>query len=709
MTPKVERLKTTELAEKFVRAGKLPEAIAEYEKLLEGDVQDINVINIVGDLQVRLGEDKEAIRSFQKVAGYYERKGQSSQALAIYKKINKLVPENTDVLIKLADLYSGQGFQTEAKAAYLKIVDKFGREARTKEAIPVYEKLVKLNREDMALRLTLADLYKNEGMTDQAVDELNDVAEFRLAQNDLKEAERVLTQANKLNELNVRTVTNLVEIYRKKDRAKEAIAFIEQILAKDTDNVRLLDLLGGLYFEAKDFKKAEGVFARVIEERPMDVRARIKLGRIHIHFEELDKAYELFEPLVANLVKKQREEKAIGLLGLILASKKVHLPTLEKLASIYRAADQKKNFEVVSRVLLEEARRQDKREKMLSVLSELAAICPDDEKVVEEYKALRKEFGLTEDQRLEEIIQLTEDDENIIKTNLSQADLYIEQGLVRNARRILENLQMRYIDEPRIAEKIAVLDEMQTKVGDDELALRIERISAREARLLEKQAKEGQPRASAFAPTSGDEPKVIAADIFAETDIVPFPIITAGEHHYFDLRGPIDEENKVISELFGAQAKGNTAVFEKELGEIVQEFRKAVGEKIGEDDYEIHYYLGVAFMEQGLLDEAIDELQVAARDADRTMECYGIIGGLYRQKKEYSEAAKWIEKALSLAGQSSSQMFALKYDLASLYDELKEGDKALPLYLDVQRWDPFYREVTKKIGRLDKGPASQNI
>jgi len=43
---------------------------------------------------------------------------------------------------------------------------------------------------------------------------------------------------------------------------------------------------------------------------------------------------------------------------------------------------------------------------------------------------------------------LPEKDQDIIRTNLSKVDLYVEQGLVRNARRILENLMLLYPDDP---------------------------------------------------------------------------------------------------------------------------------------------------------------------------------------------------------------------------------------------------------------------
>ena len=44
------RGKTRELAEKYVKKGKLTDAISEYKKLLTGDTQEVNVRNIISTL-----------------------------------------------------------------------------------------------------------------------------------------------------------------------------------------------------------------------------------------------------------------------------------------------------------------------------------------------------------------------------------------------------------------------------------------------------------------------------------------------------------------------------------------------------------------------------------------------------------------------------------------------------------------------------------
>lgn len=104
MSGRIDRIKTIELAERFVKAGKIKEAIAEYERLAGSDPQDVGTLNIVGDLYMRLNMSDKAVRSFMKVADEYEKRGLFSQALAIYKKVYKIHPDNSDISLKLGDL-----------------------------------------------------------------------------------------------------------------------------------------------------------------------------------------------------------------------------------------------------------------------------------------------------------------------------------------------------------------------------------------------------------------------------------------------------------------------------------------------------------------------------------------------------------------------------------------------------------------------------
>jgi len=710
MSGRIDRIRTIELAERFVKAGKIKEAIGEYERLVGSDPQDVGTLNIVGDLCMQLNQVDKAVRSFMKVAEEYEKRGLFSQALAIYKKIYKIQPDNSDISLKLGDLYSHQGFHSDAKIEYLKTAARFIQEKKFQEAIHVYEKVCRLDREDLGLKKELADLYRQQGYLDAALEQLGEIAGIRMAQGNYEAAEALLKEARSVGPADTKTLVSLVELYKRWNKTPKAIELVEESLRGQPDNLQLMNLLGNFYFEAGETAKAEDVFTAIVTGHPTNVNARIKLGRIQILKDKLDQAYELFEPLINSLIKKHRDEKAIGLLGLILESQKPHLPALERLASIYRTNKEANKLEVVLRAVLSELQKLGEKEKILAALSELHQIRGDDAEVTKDYIALRKEMGLPEEAGAEPFSEVTGKDREAVQETLAQADLYLQQGLVRIARRLLENLTVRFPDEPQIIKKIAVLDEIRTHIDEEELRRRIEKASALESKKKEKpsRAETAEERRPAFSPfgqevVEGD--KVSTADIFAETDIIPFLSPEAGERKFYDLGRQVEEELRMLKAAYERQVQGEMTQDERDLSNIVADFKKDLRAKVSQDNNEIHYHLGIAFMEQGLYTEAIEEFSQASKDKALSLECFSLISYCHRERRNFPDGEKWLKKALVLAREGSDQYYALEFDLAELYEQAADKDKALSLYKDVLSWNPGYRNISGKISSLE-GAAS---
>jgi pilus assembly protein FimV len=770
---------------------------------------------------LKLNKKAKAIEELNIIAGFYDERGLYSQSMAVYKKINKLDPENIEASKKLADLYFNQGYLSEAKAEYLKVGKELKKGNRGKEAIAFYDKILKLDKRDTQVKLALAELYLEEKSLDQAVELFNEVAESKIRSNALKEAHEILSRARRIKEDHWRTLSNLIDLLKKEGKKDEALSLVNNILKKDTKNIKALHMLADIYFEDQDFKKAEETFSKIISLRPKDVDARVKLGKIYISHGNLDHAFELFDPLVDILVKKQKIGKVVGLLGLILSSKEVHLPTLEKLASVYKLSNQKENLEVACRVLLEEYYKRDMLNEALSVLTELVELCPQDKELNYEYKRLKEEIGLLKEKvkekekprevkevkapskaekeaaepafqrerpeelifeekeeavkkeeeaeipiaeakepeipaveergaerpvveekevrevvseeikekikeekepkafhgveiRMEEPAPKEEEKEEIetplrpaaaqestefeegspemLEMNLAQADLYLEQGLVRSARRILENLRFHFPEEPRIGEKLEAIRDMVSGVKVDEILERVEKVAKRETKLFKKKGEAAKEK---------EEEKISVTDILTEMDISP--VVFAGDgKKYYDSTERIEEELEAINTIFNLQLKGTKTTVEKNLSDIVTEFKKGLKKSIDKKDHESHFNLGIAFLEQDLLDDAIEEFKLASMDDSPSVECYSLISNCYRKKKNIQEAVNWLEKALKLCEEGSSQYLALKYELALCYEDLKEMDKALALYDEIKNWDPEFRDVAKKIKALVK-------
>jgi tetratricopeptide (TPR) repeat protein len=153
------------------------------------------------------------------------------------------------------------------------------------------------------------------------------------------------------------------------------------------------------------------------------------------------------------------------------------------------------------------------------------------------------------------------------------------------------------------------------------------------------------------------------------------------------------------------QLRGDTFRLERELSGIVAEFRKDLRAKVSLDDAETHYQLGLAFLEQGLTGEAVEELSQAARDPKLALDSFSAIGQAYLQKRDFEEAEKWLRKALAAAREGSEQYYALVYELAGVVEGAEDRDKAVSLLREVRTWNPGYRDVAARLEGLEKAAA----
>jgi len=145
-------------AEKYVQQGKLQNAIAEYEKILKNDPKDLTVLNTVGDLYARIGENDKATHCFKSVGDAYAAQGFTVKGIAMYKKISKLKPSLESVL-KLAELYTQQGLFNDARAQYLQVAEEFLRAGELEQSVRIFQKILEMDPENVAMRVRLAEVY----------------------------------------------------------------------------------------------------------------------------------------------------------------------------------------------------------------------------------------------------------------------------------------------------------------------------------------------------------------------------------------------------------------------------------------------------------------------------------------------------------------------------------------------------------------------
>ena len=89
--------------------------------------------------------------------------GFTTKAIAIYKKVAKLAPEESRPLERLAELYVQQGVLSEARPLFLQLAEMHLKAGRQPQAALLLKKLLEAEPENLRVQLRLAELQLSMG------------------------------------------------------------------------------------------------------------------------------------------------------------------------------------------------------------------------------------------------------------------------------------------------------------------------------------------------------------------------------------------------------------------------------------------------------------------------------------------------------------------------------------------------------------------
>jgi len=367
----VQRDKIIASAEKLVAKGKIEPAIKEYERLLEDNPNDVNTLNRIGDLWVRINRNDEAVKVFGKIADHYARDGFFLKAIAIFKKINKLDPSKLDIYAKLADLYAKQGLAMEAKSQYQVLADYYLKHGDPANALVIYRKISELDPTAINVHVKLADLYSQNNQTGEALKEYDRVGRLLLKRGMLDEAVQVFRKALKIDAKNIELVESLVSALSEAKDFNNAGQIIETALESNANHPRLLGMLGRVLVARGDLSGAKSALDRAHAADQNDPGAREGLADIALRQGDADTALMMLTPVVERSINRGDRNAAVEQLNRILRTDAAHPPTLERLVAVYSRLNEETNVLASMNSLAEAHMARGNHEEAAKVLERL--------------------------------------------------------------------------------------------------------------------------------------------------------------------------------------------------------------------------------------------------------------------------------------------------------------------------------------------------
>src|ERR1700719_1764231 len=235
--------KFVEAAQKLLNQGKVAQAIAEYQHVLKFEPRDQVTLMTVGELYIRQGETFQAIDYFERLAQIFVGDGFLTKAIAVYKRIAKLAPEEIRPLEKLAEIHL--------------------KANRQPEAISLLKKLLMAEPDNLRIQIRLADLYHAMGQNADAIDAYVSAAQRALARGDQGECEKLVERALKIDPKNQAAVIVKARIFSSQGKADQAAKELEQVADLHKGGEQN-DLLLDIYIKNSDWEQASALAAPVV-------------------------------------------------------------------------------------------------------------------------------------------------------------------------------------------------------------------------------------------------------------------------------------------------------------------------------------------------------------------------------------------------------------------------------------------------------------
>src|SRR5438874_723818 len=372
-----DKAKTLHAAERYLEMGKIPAAIKEYCKIVEGEPDDFTTLNILGDLQVRVGNHQAAISCFRRIGDHYREQDFALKAIAMFRKIDRLNPNDIEIANSLADLYAQQDLVVEARAHYLVVANAHAKSGATQAGLEVLAKIADLDPQNTEVRIKLAEGYFKEGMTTEAAAAFTDAGQSLLARGALDEALDAFSRSLDIKPGDYATLKGLLAAHATRGTADEAAEIIARASGQNPDDLELLAMLAGAYVQAEDANRADAATVALIEKQSSAYLRLIEVARLYLRLDQVDAAVGVVARISEQMLAEREEHQLLELLNEFLTCDAYNVQALRLLVRAHWWQRDADNLKASLERMAEAAEAAGVIDEERYALTQLARLAPE--------------------------------------------------------------------------------------------------------------------------------------------------------------------------------------------------------------------------------------------------------------------------------------------------------------------------------------------
>src|SRR5438067_933029 len=724
-----DKEKTLRAAERYLEMGKIPAAVKEYCQLVEHEPNDFTTLNILGDLHVRVGNGAAAVLCFRRIADHYRDQEFALKAIAMFKKIDRLQPNDLEIATNLADLYAQQDLVVEARSHYLVVADAHAKSGNTQAGLEVLRKIADVDPQNTEVRIKLANGYLKEGMSREAAASFTEAGHRMLARNAVDEAVELFAKAVEVAPTDYDALSGLLAAHTARGTADEAAEIIAAAGADHPDDVELLSLLASAHLEAEDAERAEEAIRGLVDKDSSACARLLDVARLYLREDKLADAVRVVQSISEQMLAERNNQQLLDVVNELLASDADNVQALRILVRSYWWQRDVDNLKASLEQLAEAAQAAALVIDERYALTQLTRLVPDEQRYAERLS----ELGGAEEEAAAEVLPesdvspraetssmshvhevnfetvrpdgdyqyevVSEAESN--ETTEPSGKMEIERGFAFEGRPNEVSVSVEpngdageNDDDRHSAIRTQELESVDFYIAQGYVDIAVDTLD-----LLERQFG-SHPDIERRRRRLNGEPDEASVDVVDEASV---------DFAHFD----VVEANSIVAPVVeNRSAPLPVQIIDPGLAEVFEEYREsAEADSNGNGDYETHYNLGLAYQEMDLFEEALEEFQIAVGlvspddGSQRYLQCCNLLGHCFLKKNVPQLAIKWLTRGLDGPNLSEDQRQALRFDLAAAYEQAGELNRAVDLFTEIYGNNVSYRGVNERLRSLQSRMA----
>lgn len=284
-------------AEEATKSNQLDLATEAYRKIVSLDKWQLEAHEKLIDTLIAQNNRKELLKEATRLKDKLLEREDESRAISLWEKMKEALPDDPEPYRQLADLHAAAERTVQAIIELENLAGLHQVNNRPELAAETFREMLKLDKECVQARLSLAATLSETGQTEEAVEEYNALAE-------------TLSKSGVIHDSG--NWTFLIDIY-------------EKILELEPNNVLAREWLAHAYIENKmvdkalpslrqiaEAKRAEGRLTEVAEPlkkiiklQPEDIDVRMELAKVYLDLDDIAHAVKVYQEVIDMALAKK--------------------------------------------------------------------------------------------------------------------------------------------------------------------------------------------------------------------------------------------------------------------------------------------------------------------------------------------------------------------------------------------------------------------